>query len=56
MNIYTCIYVHVHVYVYMYIVYILSFRFLQLEPEDLQPFISVFKQIPLKKQVSYICN
>jgi len=38
-----------------------SLKFLQLEPDDFQPFASVFKSVPLKRQVcrtqakGYVC-
>ncbi len=30
-------------------------RFLQLDPSELQPFVSVFKHIPLKRQSTITC-
>ncbi len=33
----------------------MHYRFLQLDPSELQPFVSVFKHIPLKRQSTITC-
>ncbi len=53
-NIHTCTFSHVlHVYTHPHAHTL--FRFLQLDVEDLLPFVTVFKHIPLKRQTIITC-